>query len=444
VSDASRSKRSRSSDKVALISLVAFILSCCVFAFLGGVAVGHLRLFPYHHLEAVQELLLSPVNSPHYLTPIRHEKPGVEVLLQERVAPGVTLISSYWNDSGWDAGLRLIDEAGNVLHTWQTNIGQVWPELDRKWLKSQRMGYVHGTLLLENGDIVFNFEYAGLVRIDACGNVKWKLRRGNHHSVVRDEHGDFWVCGSRPVNRNSEWADRVGKFPGLEAPLIEDLAMKVSPDGEVLEEISVLEALYGSGYQRLFWKNSWKPTDDVTHMNKVEPLPAALDGQYPLFGPGDLLLSLRNLQAVLVLDAKSHLVKWMATDPFVSQHDPQFIGDGWIGLFDNNRDGTDTGQVLGGSRIIAIRPDSNEVRVLYSGTPEQPFYTDVAGKFQILPNENLLITEALGGRVFEVTPDGKLVWQWVHEPYSKTHVAEVMEGKRYPFSKAQVASWACR
>jgi hypothetical protein len=42
-----------------------------------------------------------------------------------------------------------------------------------------------------------------------------------------------------------------------------------------------------------------------------------------------------------------------------------------------------------------------------------PFRSDLAGSAQRLLNKNTLITEALSGRIFEVTQDGELVWEWV-------------------------------
>lgn len=56
------------------------------------------------------------------------------------------------------------------------------------------------------------------------------------------------------------------------------------------------------------------------------------------------------------------------------------------------------------------RPDSNAV------LPDEnfaPFRSDLASSAQRLVNGNTLITEAISGRVFEVTRDGELVWEFV-------------------------------
>ena len=61
-----------------------------------------------------------------------------------------------------------------------------------------------------------------------------------------------------------------------------------------------------------------------------------------------------------------------------------------------------------------------------------PFYTELGGKHQRLPNGNRLITESNTGRVFEVDESGKTVWSWINPSIDGQWVAEVLEGTRYP------------
>ncbi len=62
----------------------------------------------------------------------------------------------------------------------------------------------------------------GLARMNASGHVIWRLPLRTHHSVTRDEEGNFWVCAMRWVERGDE---RLKKFPGLQTPLGEDFAV---------------------------------------------------------------------------------------------------------------------------------------------------------------------------------------------------------------------------
>ena len=112
---------------------------------------------------------------------------------------------------------------------------------------------------------------------------------------------------------------------------------------------------------------------------------------------------MRNVYLDLVLDPETLEVRWHAADPFIHQHDPDFIGEGWTGLFDNNQDETERGSMLGGRRIVAMQPHTDSIEVLFQASGAEPFYTPAMGKWQRLENGNLLLTESQAGRVVEVT-----------------------------------------
>lgn len=98
---------------------------------------------------------------------------------------------------------------------------------------------------------------------------------------------------------------------------------------------------------------------------------------------------------------------------------------------------------VGASMIRAIDPASGEISEIYGSEGGQQFYTPRAGKHQKLKNGNRLITEAQAGRVFEISPEGNTVWEWVREPFNEDLVAEVLEGTRYEINAHQVAQWSC-
>jgi len=99
------------------------------------------------------------------------------------------------------------------------------------------------------------------------------------------------------------------------------------------------------------------------------------------------------------------------------QHDPDFISGDEISLVDNHSvvqsdmDRTTRPKDLS-SRIVILNARDDSERVFFEGSDEVPFFTDIMGKHQWLPNGNLLVTEARWGRVFELSPDAKLVWEY--------------------------------
>ena len=60
-------------------------------------------------------------------------------------------------------------------------------------------------------------------------------------------------------------------------------------------------------------------------------------------------------------------------------------------------------------------PVTRKVVWEYAGT-KRTFFTPFEGSVQRLPNGNTLIDEAIWGRFFQVTPAGKIVWEYV-SPY---------------------------
>ncbi|MGB7322227.1 MAG: arylsulfotransferase family protein, partial [Albidovulum sp.] len=188
--------------------------------------------------------------------------------------------------------------------------------------------------------------------------------------------------------------------------------------------------------------------DDVMHLNDVEILSAADAPAFPMFNAGDILLSSRNLFQLWVLDGVTHKIKWQFSGPLIGQHDPDFHPDGTITVLDNRPRGeilstADASGAPDGSRILSIDPKDSSFRVLYRSDERNTFNTPYRGKHQILENGNILITETDGGRVFEVTRDGEVVWSFVNG-WDETHIGWIMDADRYPESYGQIASAACK
>lgn len=70
----------------------------------------------------------------------------------------------------------------------------------------------------------------------------------------------------------------------------------------------------------------------------------------------------------------------------------------------------------GKSKIIEVNPLNQKIAWTYKGTQAQEFFSMTAGTTKRLPNGNTLITESNNGRAFEVTPEGKIVWEFFN-PY---------------------------
>ena len=87
-------------------------------------------------------------------------------------------------------------------------------------------------------------------------------------------------------------------------------------------------------------------------------------------------------------------------------------------------------------------PSSDQAITLYPKTRDQSFFTSIMGTQQALPNGNFLITETKRGRVFEVTPDGEMVWSLVLASTDKT--AAILESAiRLDPDQFPASTWDC-
>ncbi len=132
--------------------------------------------------------------------------------------------------------------------------------------------------------------YVGIARIDRCGEPVWTQRDGKaHHSIAPAADGDFWISGLKSRRVRDEDRAYLAQFGGLEPPIYEDLFIKISPDGEILQRVSSLEVLQQKNLMHLLYQNGSRPPrrgpkdpgfrNDVMHLNDVEELWPAMAGR---------------------------------------------------------------------------------------------------------------------------------------------------------------------
>ena len=290
-----------------------------------------------------------------------------------------------------------------------------------------------------------------MVSLDRCGAVNWTLPEATHHSIERASDGGFWVPG-----RTYQEELAVSPFPPFPTPYYEDTILKLSPAGVIEEQFSAPRLLVDQGMESFLTASGRTFTDDMpwdqelVHLNKITELPAEIADDFPLFEAGDLMMSLRNINLIIVVDAQTHAIKWQQIGPWIRQHDPSFQKGGEIVLFNNDAYSTEfvdaeysmkPGTELD-STILSIDPVSRKVTRLYGDKAGQEMLSIIRGKVQVLNDGNLLITESDAGRAFEVDLDGTIVWEYMNR-YSETYVAEITGAGLYPASYFTVSDWSC-
>ena len=83
------------------------------------------------------------------------------------------------------------------------------------------------------------------------------------------------------------------------------------------------------------------------------------------------------------------------------------------------------------SRVLEINPVTLELVWSYAAPR---FYSSNISSAQRLPNGNTLITEGAGGRLFEVTREADIVWEYIYPLFTGTPPANaVYRGYRVPY-----------
>ena len=290
----------------------------------------------------------------------------------------------------------LIDIEGRVVH---------------QWLMSTRAG--RHAVILRNGNLGYNGNHAHSIdryaawsmwhggdfsEVTPGGEVVWHFEDpAHHHDAQWLPNGNllYAACDLVPAG----FADRV---PGGTAHSADEVMY-----GDVIREVN------RAGERVWEWK-AWE------HLNpKRFPIHPGF-GRYhwPLvnglgvMADGTVLMSLRTTSGIVGVDKPSGAVKLHIPPSVLShQHAPVPLANGNILVFDNGN--FRSGAHVAFSRVVEVDPASNQVVWSYADEMVNAFYTAFMGNAQRLPNGNTHITESATGRLFEVTPEGEVVWEFI-------------------------------
>ena len=446
-----------------IITKVMFFLSCLLLVLTWGIHAGKYQKFPHSVFvdvqAAMQELVhewgtLTGAKPEHFLQPARYEGDGVTVNLTDRHDGSYVFLSGFFDDTN---ELRLIKRDGEIVARWPVQYSTYVPDtshLNEPPTTDWNVD-LHGALMEADGSVVFNFESSGLVKLDRCGKMEWVVKTASHHSVEPAREGGYWVPGTLFHARRTK-----SEFRPFVTPFVEDTIMHISADGELLKEISVPGLFYSNGLEALLTSSGhqfdaamgWD--GEILHVNKIAELDESLADQFPDFDAGDLVLSLRNLNMLMVVDPATETVKWWRIGPWIRQHDPEFGPGGVIVLFNNNvyrtafaagRDVSWTTTALSVPRIsniLSVNPTTDDVQILYGTRDGEELLSVIRGKVDLTGQGGLLITEFEAGRVIETDAEGNIVWEYINR-FDEDEVAELTEAKLYSPEYFDVTDWSC-
>lgn len=301
------------------------------------------------------------------------------------------------------------------------------------------------------------FQNKALLEVDWDGNVVWEWGSNAPEGEARQNHdlhrladGNTLLISKRMYNR-----------PDLhDKPFMDQPIYEVTPAGDIVWDWVAhdhFEALGITGEKRevLFSDTQVRGRAYIFVINNMQPLGPNRwhDAGDDRFHPDNIMVDSREANFIAIIDKKSGDVVWRLgpdypaafdfskrafngpvprpVDSISGQHDAHMIaqqlpGGGNILVFDN--DGPAGlpqvySKTFPGSRVLEIDPITRDIVWQYdgssSGMPFWAFYSSFISSARRLPNGNTLICEGMTGRIFQVTVEGEIVWEFMNPKFGE-------------------------
>ena len=295
------------------------------------------------------------------------------------------------------------------------------------WQKAGAKAQVFGISRYPNGDLLVVFHHISVypnlgaaARIDMDGHLVW-LRLANHHephltpdgiayipsSTVMDEERRAIFDGTTTLDHAESQVKACGGRIGTRNDVID----MIGPDGTLLKRIDLTGEMmkYPYGAVVLF---STSNHCDPLHTNSVEVVGPDAAGTWGL-ASGDLVVSMRNVNAFAIMDGETHAIKRLVRGTFAQQHSVRHVSGSRFIMFDNR-----SGDALlreKGARLLEIDiSDGKETSVFPNENTEEDLlqlHSAVTGSVKLSGDlTRALVTYSMSGTTVEVLlSDGQVL-----------------------------------
>ncbi len=368
----------------------------------------------------------------------------------------------------------LIDMNGNIVNCWEGMRGSPNKILPGGFLmgssgeRNPRYGYQDKVDLTQvdwEGNVVWQFNKYELIK-DDDEKPCWMSRQ--HHDYQREGNPvGYYAPGLYPlVDKGNTLILSHKNLRNLEISnrlLLDDVIIEVTWDGEIIWEWKCGEHFEELGFDDIA-KRVLQLTPHVIpigegigdwmHINSMSVLGPNkwYDSGDSRFHPDNIIWSSRQSNILAIVERKTGQIVWRLGPDYentetlrnfgqvIGPHHVHMIpqglpGEGNILVFDNGGWGgygvSSPGAPHGfnnalrdHSRVVEFDPTS--LKIVWKYTPREAgflmpmsghhFYSNIVSSAQRLPNGNTLITEGVGGRILEITPEYEISWEYV-SPY---------------------------
>lgn len=305
------------------------------------------------------------------------------------------------------------------------------------------------------GNVLWRFDHNEQIET-SDGKMIWALRQ--HHDWQRDDFpGGYYAPGVMPRLEGSRTLIlthtnhvRPSVAPGI--TLEDDRLLEISWEGKVLWEWVASDHIAEFHFDEDARKaiaagpaaNGPRRGFDWMHLNSASYVGPNhwYDEGDRRFAPDNIIVSSRQASLIAILARNGSIVWQMGPDfslsaelrqirQIIGQHHAHIIPKGLPGagnllVFDNGGAsgyGRPSPVALNGQDIYArprsrvLEIDPVHLKLIWSYTAPEFFASNISSA-QRLPNGNTLITEGPDGRLFEVTQEGAVVWEYIFPFFS--------------------------
>jgi len=378
-----------------------------------------------------------------------------------------------------DVGATIIDMNGNIINQWKGMSAGFAPNkilpggyvMGSTGIRNPKYSFQDMLDLVQvdwEGNIVWHFDKYEQIK-DPRQKPVWMARQ--HHDYQREGNPvGYYVPGMDPLVAQGNTIILCHK--NLHNPkisdklLLDDTIIEVNWDGKIIwewrcsdhfDEMGFSEEAKNTLARNPTMRNAGGGMGDWMHMNSVSALGPNkwFDSGDNRFHPDNIIWDGRQTNILAITDKKTGGIVWQvgpnyAATPalkklgqFIGQHHVHMIpkgllGEGNILAFDNGgwagygapNPGAPTGNnnaLRDYSRVLEFDPITLEIVWQYTAREAgfvmpvdgYKFYSGFISSAQRLPNGNTLITEGADGRLFEVTIEHEIVWEYISPYYGK-------------------------
>ncbi len=308
-------------------------------------------------------------------------KQGITIYKPEKCYGGYVLYNSRQLEVA-----NLIDLQGNLIHSWAYPQGYSW-----HYAELLPNGHL-GAIIKEQENQVAGM----LIELDKDSRLVRQFDVAAHHDFEWLENGNVIILCREYVDHKAVYELGTAKS---------DYYVEITPDDQIVWEWHADQ--HALGLTRFVQLEFPRPDKDWAHTNTIEVLPDNPSAQKDArFKKGNIVFSMRHVDTIGVIDKDTGQVIW-AWGPGIleKQHMPTMLENGNFLVYDN-------GCATGRTRIIEMNPLTQEIVWEYAADPPDSFFSFARGSNQRLPNGNTFIADSDNGRLFEITSEGEIVWEF--------------------------------